>query len=127
MKVQKSIQTKSIYTYYRKSLRTKRGLRLATIFIQSINTSIGIFDKATGNLITAPTFNAFMSQGHFGNLCDTNNFGDPVVLYDTFEDRWIISAPSSFKGFANSTSSNPATCGGTWTSDPGTFPRKTCR
>ena len=31
-----------------------------------------------------------MSQGHFGNLCDTNNFGDPVVLYDTFEDRWII-------------------------------------
>ena len=31
-----------------------------------------------------------MSQGHFGNLCDTNNFGDPVVLYDTFEDRWVI-------------------------------------
>jgi hypothetical protein len=61
-----------------------------TYYIQSINTSIGIFDKATGNLITAPTFNAFMSQGSFGNLCDTNNFGDPVVLYDTFEDRWII-------------------------------------
>ena len=31
-----------------------------------------------------------MSQGNFGNLCDTNNFGDPVVLYDTFEDRWVI-------------------------------------
>jgi hypothetical protein len=61
-----------------------------TYYIQSINTSIGIFDKATGNLITAPSFNTFMSQGHFGNLCDTNNFGDPVVLYDTFEDRWII-------------------------------------
>ena len=30
------------------------------------------------------------SQGAFGNLCDTDNFGDPVVLYDTFEDRWII-------------------------------------
>jgi hypothetical protein len=29
------------------------------------------------------------------------------------------SAPSSFKGFANSTSTNPASCGGTWTSDPG--------
>ena len=24
-----------------------------------------------------------MSQGAFGNLCDTDNFGDPVVLYDT--------------------------------------------
>src|SRR5437899_4274905 len=31
-----------------------------------------------------------MSQGAFGNVCDTNNFGDPVVLYDTFEDRWVI-------------------------------------
>ena len=31
-----------------------------------------------------------MSQGNFGNLCDTDNFGDPVVLYDSFEDRWII-------------------------------------
>jgi len=61
-----------------------------TYYIQSINTSIGIFDKATGSLVAAPTFNSFMSQGHFGNLCDTNNFGDPVVLYDTFEDRWII-------------------------------------
>jgi hypothetical protein len=29
------------------------------------------------------------------------------------------SAPSSFKGFANSASTSPATCGGTWTSDPG--------
>lgn len=29
------------------------------------------------------------------------------------------SAPSSFKGFANQTSSNPAACGGTWTTDPG--------
>jgi hypothetical protein len=28
-------------------------------------------------------------------------------------------APHSFKGFANSTIPNPATCGGTWTSDPG--------
>jgi hypothetical protein len=53
-------------------------------YIQSINTSVGIFNKTTGGLITAFTFNTFMSQGNFGNLCDTNNFGDPVVLYDTF-------------------------------------------
>ena len=31
-----------------------------------------------------------MKQGNFGNVCDTENFGDPVVLYDTFEDRWVI-------------------------------------
>jgi hypothetical protein len=59
-------------------------------YIQTVNTSIGIFNKTTGNRDAAFTFNTFMSQGAFGNLCDTNNFGDPVVLYDTFEDRWII-------------------------------------
>lgn len=60
-------------------------------YIETVNTSIGIFQKSTGSLVTAFRFNTFMSQGHFGNLCDTNNFGDPVVLYDSFEDRWMIS------------------------------------
>ena len=59
-------------------------------YIQTVNTSIGIYDKSTGNRVAAFTFNTFMSQGHFGNLCDTDNFGDPVVLYDSFEDRWFI-------------------------------------
>jgi hypothetical protein len=62
-----------------------------TYYIQTVNTSIGIYDKSTGNRVAAFTFNAFMSQGHFGNLCDTDNFGDPVVVYDSFEDRWFIS------------------------------------
>lgn len=61
-----------------------------TYYIQTINTSIGIFRKSDGFREAAFTFNTFMSQGNFGNLCDTNNFGDPVVLYDSFEDRWII-------------------------------------
>ncbi|HEX3454232.1 MAG TPA: hypothetical protein VHS03_06375, partial [Gaiellaceae bacterium] len=61
-----------------------------TYYIQTINTSIGIYDKSTGNRVAAFTFNAFMSQGHFGNLCDTQNFGDPVVLYDSYENRWFI-------------------------------------
>ncbi len=59
-------------------------------YIQTVNTSIGIFLKTGGAPVAAFTFNTFMSQGAFGNLCDTNNFGDPVVLYDTFEDRWVI-------------------------------------
>ena len=58
-------------------------------YIQTVNTAIGIYDKS-GNQIALTHFNTFMSQGHFGNLCDTDNFGDPVVLYDTFEDRWFI-------------------------------------
>jgi hypothetical protein len=60
-------------------------------FIQTVNTSIGIYRKSDGVRVAAFTFNTFMSQGNFGNLCDTKNSGDPVVLYDSFEDRWIIS------------------------------------
>ncbi|HSS80901.1 MAG TPA: carboxypeptidase regulatory-like domain-containing protein [Gaiellaceae bacterium] len=59
-------------------------------YIQTINVSIGIYQKTTGSRVAAFTFNSFMSQGHFGNLCDTDNFGDPVVIYDSYEDRWII-------------------------------------
>jgi len=59
-------------------------------YIQTINTSVGIYNKSDGSRVTAFVFNTLMSQGNFGNLCDTANFGDPVVLYDTFEDRWII-------------------------------------
>jgi hypothetical protein len=61
-----------------------------TYYLQTINTSVGIFRKSDGVRVAAFTFNTLMSQGAFGNLCDTNNFGDPVVVYDTFEDRWVI-------------------------------------
>jgi mucin-19 len=61
-----------------------------TYYIQTINTSIGIYNKSTGSRVAAFSFNTLMSQGTFGNLCDNANFGDPVVVYDTFEDRWII-------------------------------------
>ena len=59
-------------------------------YIQTINTSVGIYNKSNGTRVAAFIFNTLMSQGNFGNLCDTANFGDPVVVYDTFEDRWII-------------------------------------
>ncbi len=61
-----------------------------THYIQTVNTSIGVYRKSDGFQEAAFTFDTLMSQGQFGNLCDTDNFGDPVVLYDTFEDRWII-------------------------------------
>ncbi|HEY0783011.1 MAG TPA: hypothetical protein VGE98_11175, partial [Thermoanaerobaculia bacterium] len=59
-------------------------------YIQAVNSSIGIFNKSDGSRVAALTLNSFMSLGNFGNLCDTNNFGDPVVAYDSFEDRWVI-------------------------------------
>ncbi len=95
-----------------------------TYYIQAINTSIGVYAK-NGTQVAAFTFNTFMSQGSFGNLCDTNNFGDPVVLYDTFEDRWIITdfafqidgsgnivnPPGAFQCFAASKTGDPVSGG----------------
>jgi Carboxypeptidase regulatory-like domain len=61
-----------------------------TYYIQTVNTSIGIYQKSNGTRVAAFTFNTFFN-GHFGgNLCETQNFGDPVVVYDSFEDRWVI-------------------------------------
>ena len=59
-------------------------------YVQAVNTSIGIYDK-TGTELAAFSFDTFMSQSDLGNLCETNNTGDPVVLYDSFEDRWVLS------------------------------------
>ena len=75
-------------------------------YIQTVNTAIGIYRKTDGVRLTAFTFDTFMSQGNFGNLCDTDNFGDPVVVYDTFEDRWVI-ADFAFALDASSNVVNP--------------------
>jgi carboxypeptidase family protein len=96
-----------------------------TYYIQTVNTSIGIYDKSSGNRVAAFTFNAFMSQGHFGNLCDTDNFGDPVVLYDSYENRWfitdfafkldasgnVVNPPGAFQCFAVSKTGDPVNGG----------------
>jgi hypothetical protein len=103
-----------------------------TYYIQTVNTSVGIYDKSTGTRVAAFTFNALMSQGNFGNLCDTNNFGDPVVLYDSFEDRWVITdfafeidgsgnvvdPPGAFQCFAVSKTGDPVTGGWSFYSIP---------
>ncbi len=96
-----------------------------TYFIQAVNSSVGIYRKSDGVRLAAFTFNTLMSQGAFGNLCDTNNFGDPVVLYDTMEDRWVltdfaftldgsnnvINPPGAFQCFAVSKTGDPLTGG----------------
>src|SRR5499427_7993829 len=62
-----------------------------TYFVQTVNTSVGIFRKSDGSRVAAFSFNTLMSQGNFGNACDNMNGGDPVVVYDPGADRWIIS------------------------------------
>jgi len=66
-------------------------------YVQTVNTSIGIWDKSGQNL-AAMTFDSLFSAAATGTPCDTSNQGDPVALYDPFGDRWIVTdfAWSSF-------------------------------
>ena len=62
----------------------------ATQYVQWVNTSFAIFNKTTGALIAGPTAGNTLWSG-FGGGCQTNNDGDPIVLYDKIAQRWIFS------------------------------------
>lgn len=96
-----------------------------TYYIQAVNASVGIFRKSDSVRVAAFTLDTFMSQGNFGNLCDTDNFGDPVILYDSFEDRWfitdfafqldgggnVVNPPGAYQCFAVSKTNDPVAGG----------------
>ncbi len=62
----------------------------ATQYVQWVNTSFAIFNKSTGALISGPTAGNTLWSG-FGGGCQTNNDGDPIVLYDKAAQRWVFS------------------------------------
>ncbi len=60
-------------------------------FIQTVNTTIGIYNKTTGAETSAVSFNNFFGgPGITGTPCDNENNGDPIVLYDQYAQRWFI-------------------------------------
>ncbi|MGB8648205.1 MAG: hypothetical protein WCF84_23410 [Anaerolineae bacterium] len=60
-------------------------------YVQTVNTSIGVFSKSTGSRLLGITFDSFWSAaGGTSTPCDNNNQGDPVALYDTLADRWLV-------------------------------------
>jgi hypothetical protein len=66
------------------------------IYVQYINLIWGVFD-VTGNLIAGPFAGNTFWTG-FGGFCETNNNGDPVVLYDDQAGRWFFSQFSINEG-----------------------------
>src|SRR5580704_8334269 len=73
----------------------------ATQVVETINTAWQVYDKATGKSVFGPQQISALFTGVPG-LCgqgQTFFWSDPVVLYDQFANRWIISqiaADSSF-------------------------------
>ena len=62
----------------------------ATQYVQWVNTSFAVFNKSTGALIAGPTAGNTLWSG-FGGGCQSNNDGDPIVLYDKLAQRWVFS------------------------------------
>src|SRR6267143_2967785 len=61
-----------------------------TQYVQWVNSSFAIFNKSTGALIAGPTAGNTLWSG-FGGGCQSNNDGDPIVLYDKAAQRWVFS------------------------------------
>src|SRR5207237_7512748 len=59
-------------------------------YVQTVNTSVGIFDKSSGAAVAAFTFDSLWSQAGTGPPCDNSNQGDPVTLYDPIGDRYLV-------------------------------------
>ncbi len=61
----------------------------ATQYVQWVNSSFAVFNKSTGALVSGPIAGNTLWSG-FGGGCQTNNDGDPVVLYDKAAQRWMF-------------------------------------
>src|SRR5947209_8898549 len=64
------------------------GVVGATQYVQWVNSSFAVFDKATGARLMGPTAgNAFWAG--FGGQCQSHNDGDPIIQYDKIANRWV--------------------------------------
>lgn len=61
-----------------------------TQYVQWINSSIAVFDKKTGNILVGPVDGNTLFTGTGGGLCETDNDGDPIVLWDKAAHRWLL-------------------------------------
>ncbi|MHB8217896.1 MAG: COG1470 family protein [Candidatus Sulfotelmatobacter sp.] len=62
----------------------------ASQFFQITNVEFAIYDKNSGNILLGPALIHSLWNG-FGGDCDTNDGGDPVVLWDKAAQRWVVS------------------------------------
>jgi len=60
-----------------------------TQYVQWVNTSFAVFDKATGTRLYGPAGGNTLWAG-FGGDCEARNDGDPIVQYDQLADRWVM-------------------------------------
>jgi hypothetical protein len=71
--------------------------------VQIVNVEYSVYDKSTGTQLTVPSaiHTIFQALGT-SNMCATQDGGDPVVLYDKINDRWLISQLAYNSSLSNS-------------------------
>lgn len=67
--------------------------------VQMVNTALAIWDKEGTQLVGPVAINQLWSG--FGGLCESTNRGDPIVLYDSAADRWLLSQFAFNDGFTD--------------------------
>lgn len=81
-------------------------------YIQYVNLGWLILNKSDGTRFAGPFVGNNFWAG-FGGVCETDNAGDPIVLYDKLADRWVFSQftspnnPDGHQCFAISTTNDP--------------------
>jgi len=60
-----------------------------TQYVQTVNTALAVFDKATGAVTYGPVPINTLFQP-LGGACAADNDGDPVVVFDQLAKRWVI-------------------------------------
>ncbi|WP_218079248.1 hypothetical protein [Anthocerotibacter panamensis] len=65
------------------------GVVGATQYVQWVNESFAVFDKATGALVQGPVPGNQLFTS-LGGGCASNNDGDPIVQYDKLNNRWVL-------------------------------------
>src|SRR5439155_11437255 len=61
-----------------------------TQVVQWVNLQYAVFDKSSGAVLAGPFDGNNFWKG-FGNICETNNQGDPIIQFDKLAHRWVAS------------------------------------
>ena len=70
-----------------------------TQYVEWVNLSLEVFDKAGNSLMGPQPGNALWAG--FGGICEFSNDGDPIVQYDHLADRWMVSQFALFGSDGN--------------------------
>lgn len=62
-----------------------------TQYVQWVNVSLAVFDKATGGLVAGPIAGNQLFSGLGNHPCANTNNGDPIVVFDQIANRWVLS------------------------------------